>query len=208
MNVAIITSVSDAIRDVATLTTPNKLEYCLRHGYSLLLDNQPYDDAIRNTHLHIHQLDRFGLIWLLDADTVITDMRQRIEDLPCLGPHWTSCEEGIVDWNRINCGSNVIRNTPEARSLLQYLHAHEADWKPLSCGWQTMLGGSRFNPPDLVTVAPLRAFNSCVWNRPGNQRDEIGGNWQPGDFVYHACGVYPTEERLRWLTAALEQVTR
>jgi len=46
MKVAIITSVSANIAAMAALTVPNKLEYCLRHGYTLIVDNQPYEQAV------------------------------------------------------------------------------------------------------------------------------------------------------------------
>jgi hypothetical protein len=208
MSVAVVTSVSADIASLAAITVPNKLEYCVRHGYTLIADNQPYSEAVRNTHLLCHYLDRFDFVWALDCDAIVTDMAQRIESLPCIGPHVTVCEEGIVEWNRINCGSVVWRNTPETRRLLHEIASKVDEWQGLPCGWQTWLGNLRTEPGDLLTVAPLRAFNSCVWNRPANAKDEIGGHWQPGDFVYHPCGVYPMAERIEWLRNALREVRR
>jgi hypothetical protein len=208
MNVAIVTSVSANVADMATITTPNKLEYCLRHGYSLVLDNQPYDEAVLNTHHIANYLNRFDMVWTMDADTVITDMTQRIETLPYIGPHMTVCEEGIVEWNRFNCGSVVWRNTPETRGLLHAIHGRADEWRSLPCQWQTWLSHITCEPANLITVAPVGAFNSCVWNRPANARDEIGGHWKPGDFVYHPCGVFPASEKLKWVQKALQTVTR
>jgi hypothetical protein len=208
VSVAIITSVSENIRDVATLTLPNKAEYCLRHGYSLVADNQPYETAVHRTDLHCHYLDRFDLIWTLDADTILTNMAVPIHSLACLGPHVTVCEEGIVAWNRLNCGSMVWRNTTKARRLLQRIADDRDRWAGLACGWQTFLGTNADALGDVLTVAPLRSFNSCVWNRPANSHDEIGGHWQAGDLVYHPCGVFPREEKLRWLSKALGEVQR
>jgi hypothetical protein len=186
----------------------NKVEYCLRHGYSLAMDNQPYYEAIHNAHWLCKYLDRFELVWMLDSDAVITDMRQPIHELQCLGPHVTVCEEGIVDWNRINCGSVVCKDTLETRTILQTIAIERRYWEPLACGWQTWLAAYADARPERVTVAPLRAFNSCVWNRPANGHEEIGGHWQPGDFVYHPCGVYPQAERTKWITDALAEVQR
>ena len=208
VSVAIITSVSENIREVATLTLPNKLEYCLRHGYSLIADNLPYEAAVSRTDLLCHYLDRFDLIWTLDADTLITNMAVPIESLGCLGPNVTVCEEGIVDWNRVNCGSMVWRNTFKTRQLAKYLSETVEQWRSLPCLWQSFLGDNAAAWGDVLTVAPLRSFNSCVWNRPANSRDEIGGHWQAGDLVYHPCGVFPREEKLRWLSNALGEVQR
>ena len=206
MKVAIITSVSENVRDVAALTMHNKLEYCLRHGYSLVADNQPYETAVVRTDLLCHYLDRFDLIWTLDADAILTNMAVPIESLTCLGPNVTVCEEGTVSWNRINCGSMVWRNTAQSRWLANHICETQEQWRLLPCQWQTFLGTNADALGDVLTVAPLRSFNSCVWNRPGNAHDEIGGHWQPGDLVYHPCGVFPREEKLRWLSNALADV--
>lgn len=203
-----VTSVSANVAELAALTVPNKLEYCLRHGYSLICDNQPYHEAIYTTHYLCDYLDRFDLVWTLDSDAIVTDMTQRIEDVPFLGPHVTVCEEGIVEWNRINCGSMVWRNTPQSRGLLHAIAGNADQWRELPCIWQTWLQQIKTEPENLITVAPIGAFNSCVWNRPANARDEIGGHWSPGDFVYHACGVFPASERIAWLRRALEHVQR
>jgi hypothetical protein len=208
MSVAILTSVSGNVADLAAITVPNKLEYCLRHGYSLIVDNQPYEEAVRNTHYLCGYLDRFDLVWALDCDAIITDMTTRIEAVPSLGPHMTVCEEGIVEWNRINCGSIVWKNTTESRALLRMISERVDEWRGLACIWQTWLQNTKTVPHDLVTVAPVGAFNSCVWNRPANARDEIGGHWKPGDFVYHPCGVYPMGERVKWIQSALLEVRR
>jgi hypothetical protein len=208
MNVALVTSVSSNVAELAALTVPNKLEYCLRHGYTLVCDNQPYEQAVANTHLICEYLDRFDLVWCLDCDAIVTDMRLPIHELPCIGPHATVCEEGIVEWNRLNCGSVVWRNTAQSRVLLRTIAESQDHWSAMPCGWQTWLADIATDRPDVVTVAPLRAFNSCVWNRPANERDEVGGYWQRGDFVYHPCGVYPMDERMRWIAKAFDEVVR
>lgn len=203
MRVAIFTSVSENISDIAALTVPNKLEYCLRHGYSLIADNRPYDEAVAGMDVLCNYLDVYDLVWTLDADALITNMGLPIHTIEWLGPHITACQEGIVEWNHVNCGSVVWRNTSQARGVLKEISAKPEQWRGLPCGWQTWIA---YRPE--LTVAPLRSFNSCVWNRPANAHDEIGGHWQPGDLVYHPCGVYPHAERLRWISEALEQVQR
>lgn len=203
MNVAVFTSVSANIAELAAITTPNKLEYCLRHGYSLVVENAPYDDAVANADRLCHYLDRFDLVWTLDADAVITNMTVPIHELPCLGEHATVCEERIVEWNRINCGSMVWRDTPPTRWLLREITRRRDEWASLPCQSQTWLDAVSEKLGDWLTIAPANAFNSCVWNRPANARDEVGGYWSPGDLVYHPCGVFPAAERLRWIRDAI-----
>lgn len=208
MTVAVLTSVSAKIAELATLTVPNKLEYCLRHGYTLIAENLPYSEAIAKTDRLCHYLDQFDFLWCLDADAVITNMASRIDALGCLGPHATVCEEGIVEWNRLNCGSVVWRNTTTTRALLQQIAACRSEWESLACGWQTWLASERVILSGALAVAPLRSFNSCVWNRPGNGEGPPGSHWQKGDFVFHPCGVFPQAERLRVIADALQDVVR
>ena len=208
MSVAIVTSVSENISELATLTMPNKSEYCLRHGYSLVADNQPYETALGRIDLLCHYLDRFDFIWTLDCDAIVTNMAVPIDSLGCLGPNVTVCEEGMVDWNRINCGSMVWKDTLKTRWLANNCSETKQQWLSLPCQWQTFLANNAEELGDVLTVAPLRSFNYCVWNRPANARDEVGGNWQSGDLVYHPCSVFPYAERLRWLSDALCKVER
>lgn len=206
MRVLLFTSVSSKIAGIAGLTIPNKSAYCMRHGYSLVIDNRPYEEAVAATRDLARLLDTYDLVWSLDADAVITDMHQRIEELACLGPHATVCEEGIVPWNVINCGSMVWRSTDATKQLLHAIAGSRSEWAGMPCIWQTWLQVHRGSLGDALTVAPLRAFNSCVWNKPGGGEGEPGSHWQPGDFVYHPCGVFPLEERERWIVNALRQV--
>lgn len=208
MKCVILTSVSAAIAQVAALTVPNKLEYCLRHGYSLMVENQPYQDAVNNVQRFASYFDQFDMVWTLDADTVITNMTTALHELDCLGPICTVCEENIVPWNYVNCGSVVWRNTPDTRNLLKAIDDAEPVWRGLPCIWQSWLGEAAKQRPDIVTVATTRAFNSVAWTHPGGGEYAPGSHWRPGDFVFHPCGVFPGEERVRSLTAALAMVVR
>lgn len=196
MRAALITSVSGSIAHMAALTVPNKSAYCLRHGYSLIVDNRPYQEACRSMSTLCHYLDVFDVVWALDCDAVITNTAISFHDLPCLGPNVTVCEEGIVSWNLLNCGSVVWRNTPTTRKLLHAITDAEPEWRGMPCIWQTWLAQPQVLADYSVTVAPLRSFNSCEWNMPGGGEGTPGTHWQPGDFVYHPCGVYPAAERL------------
>ena len=209
MRIAIFTNVSKEIEDMSSLTMPNKLEYCLRHNYSLIMNDQPYDDIMVKMNTLIPLLGNYDILWYMDSDIIITDMTKRIEDLGCLGPHITVCEEKIVSWNHINCGSIVFRNTDDSKAVLQAITDHEKDWKPLICQWQTWLYAIKHNIGDIITIAPLRSFNSCVWNKPGNGPGLPGSDWQEGDFVCHPCGMFPYNPlRVDYIKETLQKVKR
>jgi hypothetical protein len=206
VKVALFTSVSANIAELATVTVPNKLEYCLRHDYSLLVDNRPYAEAVHALRsVLLPLLDVYDLVWTLDSDAVITDMTKPIHTLPCLGPGVTVCEEGIVGWNRLNCGSMVWRAGSRSRYLIDRIEESTDEWVAAPCVWQTWLGQYAESLSDVMTVAPLRSFNSCVWNFPGGNNGEPGSHWEQGDFVFHPCGVFPQDHRLELIRSVLDQ---
>ncbi len=210
MRVAIFVNTSKEIYNMSSITMPNKLEYCLRHNYSLIINNQSYEEIAAGMNSIIPILNNYDILWCLDADAIITDMTKRIEDLSCLGPHMTVCEEGIVSWNHINCGSIVLKNTDKSKAILDAITRHEKDWKNLVCQWQTWLFAIKDALGDGLTIAPLRSFNSCVWNKPGNGPGLPGSNWYEGDFVCHPCGMFPYDPlRLEYIKSILaEKVKR
>jgi hypothetical protein len=205
VKVAVFTSVSANIAGIAALTVPNKFWYCLRHDYSLVVDNRPYAEAVRDVRRVIGpMLDVYDLVWTLDCDAVITDMTSPIHTLPCLGPGVTVCEEGIVDWNRLNCGSMVWRSGSLSRYLLDRIDESVAEWGTAPCVWQTWLGSNAESLGDAMTVAPLRSFNSCAWTHPGGSVGEAGSHWERGDLVFHPCGVFPYSDRVDAIQSVLE----
>jgi hypothetical protein len=203
--IAMITSVSSNIAELATLTMPNKLEYCLKHDYTLIIQNQKYEDAVDRTHALIHLFDEYDLVWALDADAIITNMNVPIHTLECLGNNITVCEEGMVYWNRINCGSIVMKNTLETKTLLQLISVTKDQWKPLPASWQSWLGINAEIFSNMLTIAPIGSFNSIEWNLPASSAiwGPPGNHWKSGHLVYHPCSIYPKEERLNYIKDAL-----
>ena len=199
MRVAIYTSISEGCAEFAKATTPSKVSYCLRHGYSLVLRNRPYHQAVLASLDDTRRLlEEFDMVWTLDADCLVTGT-QPIHEVPGLGRHVTVCEESIVNWNRLNCGSMVWRSTVAVRHFLLDMIEAEPEWRSMPCGWQTWLGQRE---RERLTVLPPRAFNSVSWNHSGG-----GSHWQPGDLVYHPCGIVPHSlraEALRDIASTLE----
>ena len=190
MRVAILTSVSSNISDIAMLTLPNKIEYCLKHDYSLIIDNSSYEESCVQMTKLIPLFYNYDMIWTLDADTLITNMNIRIEQLSCLWPNVTVCEDGLFSWELINCGSMVWKNTQKSKELLQKISYSKNIWEKKLCIWQTWLGEIREQLTDTLTIAPIRCFNSCVtWANGDDKNLGLIGTWEKGDFVYHACGL-------------------
>ena len=202
MNVAIYTSISPGCAEFAAATTPSKLRYALRHGYSLVLRNRPYHEAVVESLRDVRELlTDFDVVWTLDADCLVTGT-QPIHEVPGLGRYVTVCNESICDWNQLNCGSMVWRSALTTRCLLAEMSNREREWRSMPCGWQTWLAEHAAYRDDTLTVLPPRSFNSVAWNHSGG-----GSHWQPGDLVYHPCGIVPHSLRaaaLREVAATLE----
>lgn len=191
----------------AKVTVPNTAEYCLRHGYSLVVFNETYGEALASQNQIINLLDRFDLVWATDADVLITNHAKRIEDVPGLGPHCSVCEEGMpwLAWNRLNCGSMVYRSTDKSRDFLAAVRDAEPEWRSnprypfVSQSW---IADHADSFGDGVTILPPRAFNSVAWEQHGG-----GTTWEPGDLVYHPC-CHPYGRREEILRNKLAEVVR
>jgi len=185
---------------------PNKLEYCLRHNYSLVIDNQKYEDCVDRPHALNHLFDEYDILWTLDADAIITNMSIPFHTLECLGENITICEEGMVTWNKINCGSMVMKNTLQTKTLLQLISINKEAWQTLPASWQSWLGINSDVFSNMLTIAPVGSFNSVEWNLPANSAvwGPPGCNWKSGHLVYHPCSIFPREERIKYLKEALE----
>lgn len=198
-NVAIVSSHSSNILETTLTTISNKIQYCLRHNYSFILDCQDYKEAVSSTDKLIGLFDKYDLIWCLDMDTVITNMHYRIEELNCLGDDVTICEERAF---AINCGSIVLKNTENTKWFLRTIAETKPEWENMGLIWQEWIVHNYNKLKHCLTIAPLRSFNSCALPR------WFGGpeaaDWQEGDFVYHACGT--KDKQIPLLKYVLEHV--
>lgn len=207
MKVCVYVTVSDGT-PWAAATVPNSAEYCLRHGYSLLVRNIGYTVALAESQRDIVSLlSAYHLVFALDADCLITNHTTRIESVPFLGEGVTVCEEGMwwLPQNRINCGAMVYRATHHAINFLLAVQRAEPEWrdkKRFPYATQSWIAANAESFGDSLTIAPPRTFNSVSWQWHGG-----GTTWEPGDLVFHPC-CHPHEKRLEILQDKLAEVIR
>lgn len=199
MNVAVMTSVSGGT-PWAPLTTPNHAEYCLARGYTHIARHLPYSEAVADFAFVSSLLGHFDAVWCLDSDAVVTNMAARLDELP-LASGANVCQEGLHDACPINCGSVIWTSCEASRWLLGELEARESEWRPLMWIWQQWMAERLVSlaGAGAVTVHFPRTFNSCHHGEKCL--------WQPGDFVYHPCGM-PHSQRLACITERLKDVVR
>jgi hypothetical protein len=155
------------------------------------------EEAVRGVGRLPWLLEKYSLVWCLDVDCLITDLRQRIEDVPGLGPHASICEEGVFDAVPLNGGSVVWKSTDGTRSLVDEIVSAEPEWRGFSHNIQQWLAMHLDRLKDRLTVCHKRAFNGV--HHHGMKV------WEPGDFVYHPCGM-SAGARCAMLTDHLRQV--
>lgn len=198
MRVAVVTSASKGT-PWAEITLPNRLEYCVRHDYTMIVQCEPYQQALDGFGRLHSLLQLFDLVWTLDADCLITDLTRRIEDMRELGPHVSICEEGIGPHALVNGGSIVWRATHLSLALVNEIVESQPEWMPLEFNVQQWLMRHHERLADRLTICHTRAFNGVE-----HGKTKV---WQHGDFVYHPCGA-PAAIRCRMLRDHLQHVVR
>lgn len=104
------------------LSIANKRVYAARHGYELLVlhgplavdaSRPPAWSKFRNLKAH---LPRFDYVCFMDVDTLVTNLAAQLEDLvrPGGGDFIAS-----QDWNGVNTGVFLLRNSPWSQWLLE-----------------------------------------------------------------------------------------
>jgi hypothetical protein len=198
MQIAILNSASVGT-PWAQIILPNRLEYCIRHNYTMITCCESYNQAL-DKFGKLHQLlDQYDLVWTLDSDCLITDLTKKIEELSCLGPNVSICLEGLGDHALINAGSIVWKSTKLSHDLIDEIVNSQSEWKLLPYNIQDWLMKNHTRLRDVLTICPQRAFNSV-------HHDEKM-IWQKGDFVYHPCGM-PIDTRCGRLENMLSKVIK
>jgi hypothetical protein len=182
----------------AAITTPNRVEYCERHGYTFVSRHLPYDEAVADFAFIESLLSHADCVWCLDADALVTDLTQPLDALP-LSRGMNVCEEGLGLPPPINCGSVIWTSSDASRHVLRLLRDAEPEWRRLTWIWQQWVGERLDWLRGLVTVHPPRVFNGCHHGE--------ACQWAPGAFVYHPCGQ-GVAERMAALAARLADVRR
>lgn len=167
------------------LSSPNKLEYCLRHGIQLHVNQHGSDPScagVERTSFMQDALNSYDSdwLWFMGADTLITNMTIDIREL---------CDDSVdfiigVDINGINNDSFLLKASNSSRRFLKRVagrrlepHDQAAMKKEMHAnGMRTKLVGQRL-------------FNSFKYDEYeyGPYPD---GDWQEGDFVVHFPGMF------------------
>lgn len=217
MKIAIATACNHDGLPMAALTNPNKQEYCKTNGYTFLFQrrSEPYKHILVGRHKWYLQLLKSGeydAILFMDADSIFTNMKKRVEDVLLPNDAMVGCK-GAPHFN-----AGVWIGLPCERTFkcIEKLLSLQREPIPPECGQSdenTLLTLDEFHAA--IRYIPQRQLQSYDYElyvdlggnyAKGIDADGNDGRWQPGDWIFHVPGVPWIKSQV--LKKHLEQVVR
>ena len=178
----------------------SKAAYATKHGYTYIQGDETYWDRDRpiawsKVPFILDQLKKLpegAIVWLSDADVLITNPEFRLEDQAL--PIWQTDKDFLMTLDscgHINSGNIFFRNTEWTRSYWSRV------WEQTDCLyhiWWENAGMIKVMETDEVARNKIevtkehKKFNAFLRGIPGEPL------WEPGDFLVHFAGVYDPKE--------------
>lgn len=209
---AVVSMSTKSIDDLADKTDGLKAEYCEHNGYEFfrirdedfVIHTTPYSSFMDwNKVYYLEKLfkARPDIEWVLlsEADATITNMTVRIEDKIDNDYHIVV----PVDFNNINSGNVLIRNSEQGRAYIQMIidktEEYRVDQSPegkLKDKWgiQQVIIDTIAEYADIVKIVPQKHMNSYepeIYDYCNPRTDVLGtsGVWEKGDWIIHWPGI-------------------
>ena len=189
MKIGICTlSIGEKYKNMTKWTTVNKRNYCTRHGYEFIDDENIWDRSKpipwSKILLMLKYLDEFDYLVWIDADILITNMDIKIETFIERYPGYDQITGS--DWKMQNTGVWIIKNTDFSKRFLKEVwnnvYDEKSDPKERYMNWEQ---GSVINLMD-------RNILDCKSKIKVTHPEEMNSYWFnyfPGHFVLHFAGV-------------------
>ena len=174
----------------------SKKAYCAKQGYECIIGGEDVWDRERPipwTKIPflldvLSKTEEGGLVFMSDADVLITNMDLRIEDhIAPLLPDDKDLLLTIDSCGHINDGNILIRNTPWTRDF--WKRVYEQTDLIYHVWWENaaVIKLLEQNPSDFAKTEvtnKCRIFNAYIQGLPGLPL------WERGDFLVHFAGIY------------------
>ena len=201
MSVTILTLVIGAdYRKSLAKALESKRKYAQKHGYTYIQAGEESWDRFRPISWSkvplliktLSGLSEDALLWISDADVLITNLDLRLEDhvLPLL-----PAEKDLLlvndACNHLNGGNIVMRNTKWTRDYWRRVDAR--DDCTYHIWWESMaiiklLEENTSDREKVQITNQHKRINAYVMGLPDQPL------WSPGDFLVHFAGVYKPEK--------------
>jgi hypothetical protein len=187
----------------------SKQTYAEKHGYTYILGNEDFWDRNRPISWskvpfilsYLKKLPDGELVWLSDADVLITNLELKFEDhvLPLL-PNDKDMLMSLDACGHINAGNILMRNSPWLRDFWTRVYEqtdviYHIWWE--NAGILKLMENNEKDRNQIAITKEHKRFNAYLMGLPNQPL------WEPGDFLVHFAGVY-TPERMRDLIEQIE----
>lgn len=188
----------------------SKKTYATKHGYNYIQGGDEFWDRTRPIPwskipfilAQLSKLPEGALVWLSDADVLITNQNLRVEDqiVPYL-PEGKDLLMTIDACGHINSGNVLMRNTPWLRDY--WKRVGEQTDLLYHIWWENaaMIKLLETNKDDFAHAEftnKHKMFNAYLRGIPGEPL------WEPGDFLVHLAGVYDIKEMSKLIDKILK----
>jgi len=176
--------------ELAKITTVNIARYCVKHGYSWNIQciDEPYDafEKIRQIQ-GIFERNEADVVMSMDCDSLITNYTIRIEDFINDYNSFFVCE----DYHGINTGIFIIKNTIDAKILIDYTLPMKGDIG-FNCE-QDKIEQYFYHSEDNtgIEILPHPSINSYLYELYHEipPQTPAQGQWIEGSFILHLPGI-------------------
>ena len=204
LKIAVCSLADEGMAALRDLSFANKQEYCDRHGYTFVGETDIFHEKDEKGNqkpdrpaswskipLILKLMPEFDWVWFSDADSVITNMDFKLEDVIADAERGDYNFVVADDRNGRNCGQMMFKKTLATWNFLRDAWSKE---QYINSGvWEQ----SAIH--DLLQENPERIREMKVPQRLFNSYPE---NWQKGDFVLH-CPRDKRWDRMEPLLKAL-----
>jgi len=216
MTAAIITTHDSNYAELANLTWHrNKKFYAQKHGYKAIARETLKPGIHPNFQKIDFMLDVLSnsdidsVLWT-DTDSMITNFNIPLEDLLYDGHDMTI----TTDWNGINSGTFLVRNTVRIKNYLKMILDNEPVYKTHEFYEQGVIMDTYNHYKNMIKIVPQRFMNAYwlpLYHPDENKdlKDKLGfnGQWRPGDFIIHAPGQ-PNSVRMSLFEQVLSVISQ
>ena len=177
----------------------SKRNYANKHGYKYIEAKEESWDRTRPVAWskvplllsHLNSLEDGELVWLSDADVLITNMDLKVEEhvLPLLPPEkvlfiYDAC-------HHLNSGNVLMRNSPWLRDF--WTRVNERTEFTYHIWWENMamikeLEENKLDKEKIQVTNQHKRFNAYIMGLPDEPL------WEQGDFLVHFAGVYKLDQ--------------
>jgi hypothetical protein len=178
----------------------SKETYAKKHGYTYIQGNESSWDRERPISWskvpfllkHLDSLPDGSIVWMSDADVLMTNMDLRLEDHVL--PLFESNKDMLMSYDacgHINAGNIFMRNSPWLRDFWRRVYQqtdviYHIWWE--NAGIIKLMQQNESDRNMIQVTQKHKIFNAYLMGLPDQPL------WTPGDLLVHFAGVYDAEK--------------